>query len=104
MADLNMLLSCFREKMSGLDSSPLFLQLPAQKAGNVVCQLLAVRLLEHVSGPLDVDLGRVGNPLHELLLDAAGDWRQLYKNRSSRKTDSQQEEKSSGNPILLKIV
>ena len=31
-------------------------------------------------------------------------WRQLYKNRSSGKTDSQQEKRSSGSPILLKIV
>ena len=31
-------------------------------------------------------------------------WRQLYKNRSSRKTDSQQEKRSSGSHILSKIV
>ena len=31
-------------------------------------------------------------------------WRQLYKNRSSGKTDSQQEKSSWGSPILLKIV
>ena len=30
--------------------------------------------------------------------------RQLYKNRSSRKTDSQKEKRSSGSPILLQIV
>ena len=29
---------------------------------------------------------------------------ELYKNRSSRKTDSQQEERSSGSLIILKIV
>ena len=29
---------------------------------------------------------------------------ELYKNRSSRKTDSQKEKRSSGSPILLKIV
>ena len=31
-------------------------------------------------------------------------WDELYKNRSSRKTDSQQEKRSLGSPILLKIV
>ena len=31
-------------------------------------------------------------------------WRQLYKDRSSRKTYSQKEKRSSGSPTLLKIV
>ena len=33
-----------------------------------------------------------------------GVWRQLYKNRSSGKTDSQKEPRSWGSPILLKTV
>ena len=32
------------------------------------------------------------------------DWDELYKNRSSRKTDSQSEKRSSQSPILMKIV
>ena len=31
-------------------------------------------------------------------------WEELYKNRSSRKTDSQLEKRSLGSPILLKMV
>ena len=31
-------------------------------------------------------------------------WDELYKNRSSRKTDSQEEKRSSGSPILWEIV
>ena len=35
---------------------------------------------------------------------ALADWRQLYKDWSSLKTDSQKEKRSLGSPILFKIV
>ena len=40
----------------------------------------------------------------ERLLWMASIWRHLYKDRSSRKTDSRSEKRHSGSHILLKIV
>ena len=49
-----------------------------------------------------VQIERVARPYRRRVREQA--WRKLYKNRSSRKTDSRWEKRSSGSPILLEIV
>ena len=63
-------------------------------------------------GPAGADDDRFREPVVPSALGDADDdgdegaevWRQSYENGSSRKTDSQQEKRSSGSHILLKIV